>query len=79
MSWDSPALLVGFAEQQEGHVHNSLAVIRNGKIEAVYRKGLLPNYGVFDEKRYLSRQASDYRSRLMPCRIVCREDIGDID
>ncbi|MBM4103754.1 MAG: NAD+ synthase [Planctomycetes bacterium] len=54
MSRQGPVLLVGFAEQQDGPTHNSLAVIRDGKIEAVYRKGLLPNYGVFDEKRYFS-------------------------
>ena len=24
----------------------------NGKVHGVYRKRLLPNYGVFDEKRY---------------------------
>jgi NAD+ synthase (glutamine-hydrolysing) len=54
MSWQGATLLVGFAEQQDRHVYNSLAVIENGRIEAVYRKGLLPNYGVFDEKRYFS-------------------------
>jgi NAD+ synthase (glutamine-hydrolysing) len=33
-------------------VHNSLAVLRGGAIETVYRKNRLPNYGVFDEVRY---------------------------
>ncbi len=33
-------------------VHNSLAALRDGEIEAVYRKNRLPNYGVFDEVRY---------------------------
>ena len=33
-------------------VHNSLAVLRDGRLEAVYRKIRLPNYGVFDEVRY---------------------------
>ena len=31
---------------------NAAAVCRHGKIEAVYRKQRLPNYGVFDEARY---------------------------
>lgn len=31
---------------------NSAAVCRKGRIVAVYRKMILPNYGVFDEKRY---------------------------
>jgi NAD+ synthase (glutamine-hydrolysing) len=32
--------------------HNSLAVLADGGIAAVYRKIHLPNYGVFDERRY---------------------------
>jgi NAD+ synthase (glutamine-hydrolysing) len=31
---------------------DAAAVLRNGRIEAVYRKRRLPNYGVFDEARY---------------------------
>ncbi len=31
---------------------NAAAVCRNGTVEAVYRKERLPNYGVFDERRY---------------------------
>lgn len=31
---------------------NSLAVLRDGEISAVYRKQVLPNYGVFDERRH---------------------------
>jgi NAD+ synthase (glutamine-hydrolysing) len=49
--------LVGFAEPVAGggdyrHAHNSLAVLRGGEVRAVYRKGRLPNYAVFDEQRY---------------------------
>jgi NAD+ synthase (glutamine-hydrolysing) len=33
-------------------VHNSIALLRDGEIAAVYRKNKLPNYGVFDEVRY---------------------------
>jgi NAD+ synthase (glutamine-hydrolysing) len=32
--------------------HNALAVLRDGEVEAIYRKNRLPNYGVFDEVRY---------------------------
>jgi NAD+ synthase (glutamine-hydrolysing) len=49
-------VLVGFAEPAEGdrsrHAHNSLAVLRDGGVRAVYRKNRLPNYAVFDEQRY---------------------------
>jgi NAD+ synthase (glutamine-hydrolysing) len=49
--------LVGFAEpaHAEGEArraHNSLAVLEDGALRAVYRKNRLPNYGVFDEQRY---------------------------
>ena len=49
--------LVGFAEPVAGggdhrHAHNSLAVLADGEVRAVYRKNRLPNYGVFDEQRY---------------------------
>jgi NAD+ synthase (glutamine-hydrolysing) len=33
-------------------VHNSIALLRDGEVAAVYRKNKLPNYGVFDEVRY---------------------------
>jgi NAD+ synthase (glutamine-hydrolysing) len=33
-------------------VHNSIAVLSEGRIAALYRKNKLPNYGVFDEVRY---------------------------
>jgi NAD+ synthase (glutamine-hydrolysing) len=49
--------LVGFAEPApdggEGRrAHNSLAVLADGAVRAVYRKNRLPNYAVFDEQRY---------------------------
>jgi NAD+ synthase (glutamine-hydrolysing) len=50
--WEGPVLMVGFAEQQDKSTYNSMAVIQGGRIVAIYRKVLLPNYGVFDEKRY---------------------------
>ncbi len=50
-------VLVGFAEPAEGggdspRAHNSLAVLADGAVRAVYRKNRLPNYAVFDEQRY---------------------------
>jgi NAD+ synthase (glutamine-hydrolysing) len=43
--------LVGFPERADD-VHNALAVLADGELAAVYRKSVLPNYGVFDEQRY---------------------------
>ena len=45
-------IIVGFAESYRGKTYNSAGVLRKGRIEKIYRKGLLPNYGVFDERRY---------------------------
>lgn len=44
--------IIGFAEVSDGRCFNSLAVLQDGAISDIYRKGVLPNYGVFDEKRY---------------------------
>jgi NAD+ synthase (glutamine-hydrolysing) len=46
------ALLLGFPEYAEGGIHNSAALIARGEIAAIHRKAQLPNYKVFDEKRY---------------------------
>jgi NAD+ synthase (glutamine-hydrolysing) len=50
--------LVGFAEPAApgtGLVaHNSLGVLADGEVRAVYRKNRLPNYAVFDEQRYFA-------------------------
>src|SRR3954449_245724 len=43
--------LVGFPERRDD-VYNACAVLADGRIQAVYRKMFLPNYGVFDENRY---------------------------
>jgi NAD+ synthase (glutamine-hydrolysing) len=48
---DGIVALVGFPER-DAAVHNSLAVVADGGVQGVYRKMLLPNYGVFDERRY---------------------------
>lgn len=43
--------VVGFVES-ESDTFNSAAVMSRGEIRCIYRKTFLPNYGVFDEKRY---------------------------
>ena len=43
--------LVGFPQRADD-VYNALAVLAEGELKAVYRKAVLPNYGVFDEQRY---------------------------
>src|SRR5918996_247823 len=48
---DGIVALVGFAEA-DGFVHNALGVLADGEVKGAYTKMLLPNYGVFDERRY---------------------------
>jgi NAD+ synthase (glutamine-hydrolysing) len=43
--------IVGFPERAQ-HVYNAAAVLADGAVQAIYRKVHLPNYGVFDERRY---------------------------
>lgn len=50
--------LVGFPEGMPEACYNAAAVCKDGHVGAVYRKGLLPNYGIFDEKRYFKSGAS---------------------
>ncbi|MGA2090403.1 MAG: NAD+ synthase [Endomicrobiales bacterium] len=46
--------VVGFVDSKDGCLFNAAAVISDRRVTAVYHKMLLPNYGVFDEKRYFS-------------------------
>ena len=48
-------LIVGYPDQIEGHRYNQAAIIQHQKIIATYAKQELPNYTVFDEKRYFSQ------------------------
>ena len=45
-------LVVGYPHRTDQGVYNACAFIRSGRIIARYFKQELPNYGVFDEKRY---------------------------
>jgi len=47
-------LIIGFPEQSGDDLYNSAAMLNNGKIVGTYKKACLPNYGVFDEKRYFT-------------------------
>ena len=47
-------LIVGYPEYEAGRIYNAAAVIRDGRLVANHRKSCLPNYRVFDEKRYFT-------------------------
>ena len=59
------AVLTGFIDRSEHGNHNAAALLRDGGVEARYHKIKLPNYGVFDERRYFE-----------PGRGGCVVDIG---
>ncbi len=47
------AVVVGFVDSDDrGSLFNSAGVIRDRRLLGIYHKVHLPNYGVFDEKRY---------------------------
>ncbi len=45
-------VLLGYPRLKDGAIFNAAGVIRDGEIVVEYHKNLLPNYSVFDEKRY---------------------------
>ncbi|HVT57837.1 MAG TPA: nitrilase-related carbon-nitrogen hydrolase [Thermoanaerobaculia bacterium] len=56
--------LVGFVEEDErGALHNSVALLRGGKVVYVHRKLYLPTYGIFQEERFFG---AGHRLELAP-------------
>jgi NAD+ synthase (glutamine-hydrolysing) len=47
-------VMVGFPEYAGGQIYNSAALMYGGRELARHRKACLPNYRVFDEKRYFT-------------------------
>ncbi|WP_109407332.1 NAD+ synthase [Proteus genomosp. 4] len=49
------AIVVGHPWWQNGKIYNALSFFYKGELQARYFKQQLPNYGVFDEKRYFQQ------------------------
>jgi len=47
-------VLIGHIAKTANGIHNCASLLVNGKVEGVYFKQELPNYSVFDEKRYFT-------------------------
>ncbi len=47
-------IITGFVERLGDRVFNAAAICAEGRVAAIYHKMCLPNYGVFDEKRYFT-------------------------
>ncbi len=58
-------LILGYPRRMQGHLYNMAGVFHKGEIIVEYQKQLLPNYSVFDEKRYFSpgNQAATFDTR----------------
>lgn len=68
------AVLVGHPWREGGKLYNALSLFSDGKLQGRYFKQQLPNYGVFDEKRYFSAghetcvvELQGYRLGLLIC------------
>jgi NAD+ synthase (glutamine-hydrolysing) len=60
-------VIVGHPEYTDEGVFNAATVFRDRRVVARYRKQLLPNYGVFDEKRHF-----------LPGRSSCVFEVNDV-
>ena len=74
-------LVVGFVESVNGTAFNAAAVIQDGRIAETYQKRELPNYGVFDERRYFRPGNRPVLVELAGLNIVLTicEDIWEIE
>jgi NAD+ synthase (glutamine-hydrolysing) len=68
--------VVGCVDSGE-HLYNGAAVLAGGRIAGMYRKIRLPNYGVFDEKRYFQpgTEAPVFVVRGVPVGVTVCEDV----
>lgn len=71
--------VVGWPQAAGSVVYNAASVLRNGAIEQTYRKRELPNYAVFDERRYFDvdpdREDCVFEVGGVPVGLVICEDL----
>lgn len=48
------AVVIGFVNEVRENIYNAAALIQNGRLIGIQHKTHLPNYDVFDEKRYFN-------------------------
>jgi NAD+ synthase (glutamine-hydrolysing) len=70
-------VVVGYPDPGPEGLFNSASLIRDGAIVATYKKQHLPNYSVFDEKRYFQagREAAVVDIRGVPVALTICEDL----
>jgi len=71
--------VVGWPESAGSVLYNAACVLRDGRIEANYRKRELPNYNVFDERRYFHADPDGgscvFELKGVPVGVVICEDL----
>lgn len=72
-------IIVGYPHKENHHRYNACVHIRDGKTRHTYYKQLLPNYGVFDEKRYfeVGNEPCVFDLQGIPTALSICEDIWD--
>lgn len=69
--------IVGYPRLVDGALYNAASLFGDGRVIATYHKQLLPNYSVFDEKRYFTpgNEACVVEVQGVPLGITICEDI----
>ncbi len=73
----NPPIIIGSAYGEAGKLYNTAMVLAGGELKNIHRKTLLPNYDVFDEKRYFTK-AGEHNVEIigdLPLAITICEDI----
>lgn len=74
---NNPPIIIGASHFEEGKLYNTALLLSGGKLKSIHRKTLLPNYDVFDEKRYFTRSEDRQIETIgdLPVAITICEDI----
>ena len=51
--------MLNIPQKEKGKIFNVLLLLKKGSVVYKKKKSILPNYGVFDEKRYFSTEEID--------------------
>jgi len=79
LEWPGAPILVGYPHYEGSRIYNAVAAIHEGRIAARAFKQCLPNYGVFDEKRYFTpgERTTVWTHRGVSLGILICEDLWD--
>ena len=72
-------VVIGHPWEDQGHCHNAVSWLREGRLAGRYFKHLLPNYAVFDEQRYFKAGSQPLVMDLKGSRIgviICEDAWG---